>query len=211
MGLDPYKARSWSVEDLARFVSMLRKTSKPLIVAANKADREQAEKNVEYLRMAGYQVVPTSAEAELVLRKAAASNLIRYTPGDRDFDVIDASKISGGQLKALDLIRERVLLRWRTTGVQEIINSAFSQLLNSIVVYPVEDAEKFTDHMGRVLPDCYLVPKGTTARQLAGLIHTELAESFIYAVNAKTKMRLSDNYEIQDNDVIQIVAAKARK
>ncbi|KON30712.1 translation-associated GTPase, partial [miscellaneous Crenarchaeota group-15 archaeon DG-45] len=83
--------------------------------------------------------------------------------------------------------------------------------LDSILVYPVEDAERLTDHGGRVLPDCYLVPRGTTARGLAGIIHTELEESFIYAVDARTRMRLGDDHVLRDNDVIQIVAAKARR
>lgn len=210
-GLDPYRARRWSGDDLAMFVSELRKVSKPLIVAANKADREHAKENVECLRAAGYRVVATCAEAELALRRGAATGLIRYTPGDRDFEVLKPSGLSGGQRKALDAIRERVFKRWGTTGVQETINAAFFQLLNSILVYPVEDAEKLTDHAGRVLPDCYLVPRGTTAGQFAGLIHTELAESFIYAIDARTKKRLGDDYVLENNDVIQIVAAKARR
>jgi len=210
-GLDAYQARSWSGDDLTQFVSELRKVSKPLIVAANKADREYAEENVECLREVGYRVVPTCAEAELALRRAAAAGLIRYTPGDGGFEVLDPSALSEGQSKGLKAIRELVFKRWGTTGVQEIINASFFQLLDSILVYPVEDAEKLTDHAGRVLPDCYLVPKGTTARQFAGLIHTELGESFIFAIDARTKRRLGEDYILKNNDVIQFVAAKARR
>ena len=210
-GLDAYQARSWSGDDLTQFVSELRKVSKPLIVAANKADREYAEENVECLREVGYRVVPTCAEAELALRRAAAAGLIRYTPGDGGFEVLDPSALSEGQSKGLEAIRELVFKRWGTTGVQEVINASFFQLLDSILVYPVEDAEKLTDHAGRVLPDCYLVPKGTTARQFAGLIHTELGESFIFAIDARTKRRLGEDYILKNNDVIQFVAAKARR
>ena len=210
-GLDPYRARRWSGDDLARFVSELRRESKPLIVAANKADREHAEENVERLREAGYRVVPTCAEAELALRRAASAGLVRYTPGDSGFEVTNPSSLSKGQRRALETVRERVFQRWGSTGVQETINAAYFQLLDSIVVYPVEDAEKLTDHAGRVLPDCYLVPRGTTARQFAGLIHTELEESFIYAIDARTKKRLGEDYTLKNNDVIQIVAAKARR
>lgn len=210
-GLDAYQARSWSGDDLTQFVSELRKVSKPLIVAANKADREYAEENVECLREVGYRVVPTCAEAELALRRAAAAGLIRYTPGDGGFEVLDPSALSEGQSKGLKAIRELVFKRWGKTGVQEIINASFFQLLDSILVYPVEDAEKLTDHAGRVLPDCYLVPKGTTARQFAGLIHTELGESFIFAIDARTKRRLGEDYILKNNDVIQFVAAKARR
>jgi ribosome-binding ATPase YchF (GTP1/OBG family) len=210
-GLDAYRPSNWSADDIARFVTELRKASKPLIVAGNKADKEPAEENVKRLREAGYQVVPTCAEAELALRRGAAAGLIRYTPGDGDFEVLDPTRLSGGQLKVLDMIREKVFSKWGSTGLQEVINAAFFQLLDTITVYPVEDADKLTDHQGRVLPDCYLVPRGTTARQFAGLIHTELEESFIYAVDARTKKRLGDEHVLKENDIIQIVAAKARK
>ncbi|TET70728.1 redox-regulated ATPase YchF [Candidatus Bathyarchaeota archaeon] len=210
-GLDPYKALFWSGGDLSRFVTELRKASKPLIVAANKADKETAEEGIEKLKAAGYDVVPTCAEAELMLRRASQAGLIRYTPGDGDFKILDPSSLSKRQLKALEMIREKVLGRCGTTGLQEAINAAFFRLLESILVYPVEDAEKLTDHQGRVLPDCYLVRRGTTTKQFAGLIHSELAESFIFAIDARTKRRLGDSHILTENDIIQIVSAKSRR
>jgi ribosome-binding ATPase YchF (GTP1/OBG family) len=210
-GLDPHKALLWSGDDLSRFVTELRKASKPLIVAANKADKETAEEGIEKLKAAGYDVVPTCAEAELMLRRASQADLIRYTPGDGDFEISDPSSLSERQLKALEMIREKVLGRCGTTGLQEAINAAFFRLLESIPVYPVEDAEKLTDHQGRVLPDCYLVRRGTTTKQFAGLIHSELAESFIFAIDARTKRRLGDSHVLKENDIIQIVAAKSRR
>ena len=210
-GLDPYKALFWSGGDLSRFVTELRKASKPLIVAANKADKETAEEGIEKLKAAGYDVVPTCAEAELMLRRASQAGLILYTPGDGDFEILDPSSLSERQLKALEMIREKVLGRCGTTGLQEVINAAFFRLLESIPVYPVEDAEKLTDHQGRVLPDCYLVRRGTTTKQFAGLIHSELAESFIFAIDARTKRRLGDDHILEENDIIQIVSAKSRR
>jgi ribosome-binding ATPase YchF (GTP1/OBG family) len=209
--LDPYAALSWSPDEIIGFVSELRKASKPLIVAANKADKEPAEENVRILKEAGYQVIPTCAEAELSLRRATTAGLIKYTPGDGDFEIVDPGKLTGGQTKALHIIRERVLGKWGSTGLQEVINSAFFQLLDTIPVYPVEDAEKLTDHQGRVLPDCYLVPRGTTAKQFASIIHTELGESFIFAIDARTKKRLGEGHALNKDDIVQIVAAKSRR
>jgi ribosome-binding ATPase YchF (GTP1/OBG family) len=211
LDLDPYKSSKWSDEDIRGFVTELRKVSKPLTVAANKADREPAEENVKVLREAGYLVVPTCAEAELSLRRAAAAGLIRYTPGDGDFELEDPGKITRSQGKALELIKEKVLDKWGSTGVQEIIDTAFFKLLETIPVYPVEDAEKLTDHQGRVLPDCYLVPRGTTTKQFASLIHTELGDTFIFAIDARTKKRLGDEHVLDRDDVIQIVASKGRR
>jgi hypothetical protein len=211
LGLKGTNSLNWNKEEFSAFVTELRRVSKPLIVVANKVDKEPAEENVKRLRAAGYQVIPTCAEAELVLRKAANMGLINYTPGDSDFGIVKSSSLSTAQKRALEVIRERVLLKWGGTGVQDVLNAAYFKLLNTIVVYPVEDAQKFTDHQERVLPDCYLVPKGTTAKKFASHIHTELGESFIFAIDAKTKKRLGESYILNDNDVIQIVAAKARK
>jgi ribosome-binding ATPase YchF (GTP1/OBG family) len=86
----------------------------------------------------------------------------------------------------------------------------YLKLLNMISVYPVEDVEHLSDHDGRVLPDVYLVPYGTTARQFAYLIHTELGESFIYAVDARQRKRIGEDAVLRDRDVLSIVSAKKR-
>ncbi|MFA5869373.1 MAG: redox-regulated ATPase YchF [Candidatus Bathyarchaeia archaeon] len=208
--LNPFKAAQWTKAELHVFCTELRKASKPLIVAANKADKEPASQNIERIRAAGYRVVPTCAEAELALRRAAEAGLIKYTPGDKDFTILLPEKLNPSQIKALESIREKVLKKWGGTGLQDAINEAFYSLLDMIVVFPVEDAEKLTDGKGRVLPDCFLVPKGTTARQFAGVIHTDLAKSFLFAVDARTKRRLGEAQVLKDKDVIQIVSAKTR-
>jgi hypothetical protein len=155
-------------------------------------------------------VVPCCAEAELALRRAAEKQLIDYKPGDCNFKITNPERLSESQIKALETIREKILLKYGSTGVQEAINMAYFKLLKMITVYPVEDLEHLTDHDGRVLPDTYLVPYGTTARQLAYLIHTELGESFIYAVEARERKRVGEDYTLKDRDVISIVSAKKR-
>ena len=57
------------------------------------------------------------------------------------------------------------------------------------------------------MPDALLVKKGTTARQLAYLIHTDIGKHFIYAVDAKKKMRIAEDSELKHNDVIKIVSS----
>jgi ribosome-binding ATPase YchF (GTP1/OBG family) len=110
----------------------------------------------------------------------------------------------------LETIREKILLRFGSTGVQDAINTAYFKLLNMIVVYPVEDVEKLSDHKGNVLPDAYVVPYSTTARQLAYIIHTELGEGFIYAVDARSKQRIGEDHVLKDRDVISIISTKKR-
>jgi ribosome-binding ATPase YchF (GTP1/OBG family) len=83
--------------------------------------------------------------------------------------------------------------------------------LNMIPVYPVADPDRLTDTEGNVLPDVYLVPRGTTTRELAYMIHTELGEGFVYAVDARRRIRLGEDSVLKENDVISIVAAKKLK
>ena len=209
-GLNAEKPTSWSEEDFLRFIDALRQIAKPMLIAANKMDVPPAEENLERLKRLNYIVVPCCAEAELALRRAAEKNLIEYKPGDGNFKVKNPEKLSESQLKALEAIREKILFKYGSTGVQEAINMAYFKLLNMIVVYPVEDLEHLSDHNGRVLPDAYLVPYGTTARELAYLIHTELGESFIYAVEVRERKRVGEDYILKDRDIISIVSAKKR-
>ena len=209
-GLNAEKPTAWNEEDFLKFVDMLRQIAKPMLIAANKIDVPTAEENLERLKKLNYIVVPCCAEAELALRRGAEKQLIDYRPGDCNFKIIKPEKLTESQIKALETIREKILLKNGSTGVQDAINTAFFKLLNMITVYPVEDLEHLADHNGRVLPDAYLVPYGTSARQLAYIIHTELGEGFIYAVEAREKKRVGENYILKDRDVISIVSAKKR-
>jgi len=188
----------------------LRKISKPMLIAANKIDLPTAEENIERLKGSGYLVVLCCAEAELALRRAAEKGLINYAPGDPTFEIPEHAKMTDKQRDALNIIRDKVLRKYGRTGVQEAINAAFFKLLNMIVVYPVEDVEKLSDHNGRVLPDAWLVPHGTTARELAYKIHTELGESFIHAIDIRSRKRMGEDHILKDQDVISIVSARKR-
>jgi ribosome-binding ATPase YchF (GTP1/OBG family) len=93
------------------------------------------------------------------------------------------------------------------TGVQDIINTAVFKVLDRIVVYPVEDENKYTDHFGNVLPDVMLMKRGSKTIDLAAKIHTDLAKSMLYAVDARKKLKVGKGYELKDDDVIRIVSA----
>jgi len=209
-GLNAEKPAAWSEDDFIKFVDTLRHVAKPMLIAANKIDIPTAEENVKRLKESNYIVVPCCAEAELALRRAAEKQLIDYRPGDCNFNINTSQKLTESQVKALETIKEKILYPYGSTGVQDAINLAFYKLLKMVTVYPVEDIEHLTDHDGKVLPDAYLVPYGTTARQLAYLIHTELGEGFIYAIEARERKRIGEDYILKDRDVISIVSAKKR-
>jgi ribosome-binding ATPase len=202
--LDPKMAR-WTSEDLVNLGRHLRRRGKPLLVAANKADLASREILSSLLSLEGYHVVPTSAEFELALRRAAGAGLVEYEPGASSFRVTDPSKLSPPQAKGLERIRSYLEARG-TTGVQSCVEEAIYKLLDLIVVFPVEDETKWTDKKGNVLPDAYLVPRGSTAADVAFKVHTDLGKHFIRAIDARTKMVVGRDHPIQDGDVIKIVA-----
>ena len=209
-GLNIDKPATWSDDDFYRFVDQLRRISKPLLIVANKIDLPTAAANVERLKKLDYIVIPASAEAELALRRATEKGLIDYKPGDGDFKITQTEKLTAGQIQGLERIREKILKTNGSTGVQEALNIAYYKLLDMITVYPVEDLEHLSDHNGRVLPDTYLVPRGTTAHQFAYVIHSELGENFLYAVDARDKRRIGEDAVLKDRDVISIVSTKKR-
>lgn len=200
----------WKEDDLLTFAQELRRTTKPFVIAANKIDIPEAENNLEELRKLGYPVVPCSAEAERILRLAASKGLIDYVPGDGGFTLVRGASLSAEQRRALDMIDEKILAKWGSTGVQQLVNTAYLDVLRYIPVFPVEDAERLTDHDGNVLPDVYLMPPGSTSKDLAFKIHSDLGKGFLYGVDARRKMRLGDDYELKWGDVISIVSAGRR-
>ncbi len=206
-GLGDKKLSNWSREELKHFIITLRKIAKPVVIIANKIDLPIAEDNVERLRRAfpEYPVIPVSSAAELLLKKLAKKKIINYIPGDSSYEILNDKLLDERTRRLLSII-DRIIEKWGSTGVQEAINKAILEVLDHISVYPVDDPNKYTDKNGRVLPDVLLVPRGTTARDLAYLIHTDLGKTFLYAINAKTKQRVGESYVLQDNDVIKIVA-----
>lgn len=193
----------WDDSDLRDFADLLRRESKPMIIAANKADIAP-EENIKRLCDLDYMVIPTSAEAELALRMADRSGVISYIPGDSGFE-ITSDDLTDAQNRALDKIHD-MLARMGGTGIQQCINSAVFDLLDQIVVYPVEDEARFTDKKENVLPDAFLMRRGSTAHDLAYQVHTDIGKGFLHAVDARRRMRMGR--ELEDGDVVKIVSTR---
>ncbi|HJJ47995.1 MAG TPA: redox-regulated ATPase YchF [Methanocorpusculum sp.] len=191
-----------SEEDIEKMCEILLRVSKPMIIAANKAD-QAPEENIAVLK--GMGAVPTVSAGELALKTASVSKLISYLPGDGKFAPVDGAKLSAPQIKALTMIGEN-MKKFNGTGVQEALNKVVFDELGMIVVYPVEDEGKCCNAKGQVLPDAFLMPKGSTPKDLAFRVHTEIAKGFLYAVDVRTKMRIKDTTELKTGDVIKIVS-----
>jgi len=203
------KPTSWTDGEFAALVKTLREKNKPSLLAANKADLPTAARGLEKLGQTGRLVIPTASEAELLLRRASESGVIKYTPGDGDFQV-SKPDITPQQARALQLVRERVLTPLGSTGVQQAIDKAYFELLQAIVVYPVEDETRLSDKNGNVLPDAHVMPGGSTALDLAEKIHSDLAKGFLYAIDARTGMRLSGEHVLKNRDILKIVSGNRR-
>ncbi len=202
----PPSSSGWSDQDINVFAGALIRRAKPVIVIANKMDSKDAKENLEAARkkLEGFEIFGCSAAIEVALRKAASQGIIDYLPGGTGFQII--REVSEEQRRALEYMRGFIEANGGT-GVQAAINSVVFKVLDNIVVYPVEDEGKYTDHFGNVLPDAILLRRGSTALDLAEKIHTDLAKHMLYAVDAVRKIRIGKDYVLNDGDVVKIVSS----
>ena len=200
----PERPSLWNEEQVKKFASELRKESKPMIIAANKIDLEKGRKNFELLKnkFPDLNIIPCSADSELALREAAKLKLIEYLPGEGSFKII--GNISEAQKKALEKIKKNVLDVFGNIGVQQILNYAVFDLLKYIAIFPA-GATKLKDSKGHTLPDCFLLPPGSTALDFAFFLHTDFGKNFIKAIDARTKRALGKDYKLKHRDALEIV------
>ena len=206
LDLDISKPSKWTDDELLNFSDIVRKLSKPMLIAFNKCDvaPNNLISKADELKKKGYIVVPTSAESELALTNATKKGLIEYKPGSKDFKILKESDLSEKQLKALNFIKTNALQKFGSTGVQKCIEEAV-KMLELIVVYPVEDEAHLTDKEGRILPDAHFMKRGSNAKDLAYKVHTDLGDHFIRAIDARTHRTIGADHELKDGDVIRIV------
>lgn len=205
-GLDAERVDKWTPEDLMKFVKIMRKIAKPSIIVGNKCDYHKSAENLKKIKAAFSEmfIVPCSAESELVLREASKEKLIDYIPGEDHFTIPDESKLSEKQLAALKFIDVSILKVYGSTGVQDVLNKAVFDFLKYIAVFPA-GARKMADSKGNILPDCFLVPDGSTALDFAFKLHTDLGKNFIRAINARTKQVVGKDYKLKHRDGIEII------
>jgi len=197
----------WNDSDIMLLAKEFRKLTKPMIIAANKIDIHGAKDNFQKLKrqFPEFMFIPCSAESELALREAAKKGLIDYIPGDSSFKI--TGKLNKSQEKALAFIKENILEKFGNTGVQQAINSAVFDILKYIAVFP-GGVNKLADKEGKILPDCFLLPEGSTALDFAYKVHSDLGNKFIKAIDVKTKMIVGKEHKLKHLDVIEIVSGK---
>ncbi len=202
------KPSDWNDYDIELFSNELRKKTKPIIIAANKADICSDLKIINKIKN-NLDITICSAEYELVLRKATKAGLIDYFSGNKCFKIF-YNKTSKQQLDILLKIK-KTLSKINSTGIQSALNTAVFDILNFMVVYPVEDENNISNKSGVVLPDAKLVPSNATIKDIAYGIHKDIHKGFLYGINVKTKKRVGDNYKLRNGDVIKIVSSLSKK
>lgn len=200
-GLDGEHSSSWNSEDLRKFSIMLRKYTKPMIIAANKVDRPLGSGNFERIKKEyDYPIVPCFAEGELSLRQADKLGIVEYIPGNKDFDI--KKEVSDKQKQALDEILG-IMKEHGSTGIQEVMNKIVFEILGYIAVYPA--GAKLSDSKGNVLPDCFLMPAGSTALDFAYRLHTDIGNGFVKAIDIKTKQAVGKEHKLKNGDGLEIM------
>jgi ribosome-binding ATPase YchF (GTP1/OBG family) len=212
-GLEDKPFTKWTPEETMEFSTTLLTVSKPTLLIANKMDLPNSEDNLEKLSeyFSEGLVAACSAEAELALRRADRSGLIRYAPGQESFKIIDEQKLTHEQKRAIDYIDQRVMYKYMRTGIQQALNTVAFKLLMRNMVYPVSDENKYADGSGNVLPDVHLMPNDSTPIDLAETVHSSLAKNYILAIDARTGLRLPKDYRLRHRDVIKIMTQKRSK
>jgi ribosome-binding ATPase len=199
--LNVEKPSKWSHDDIMGFARLLRKYSKPMVIAANKIDRPNGNENfVKIKRQFDYPIVACFADGELSLRNADKTGLIKYVPGSDDFEL--RGEISDEQKTALNSIKN-ILEEFGSTGVQEILNKTVFDVLEYIAVYPA--GVKLVDSNGKVLPDCYLMKKGSTALDFAFRLHSDIGNGFVKAIDVRTKRAVGKDYKLKNGDGLEIL------
>lgn len=207
LGLITKKPQEWSDDDMKNFITKLRAESKPILIAANKADLCNDLSVTQ--KITDSKVILCSAETELLLKKASKAGLVDYVSGAETFSINDASNIKPEQQKALDLV-SGVLNKIKNTGIQNALNHAVFDILKLNIIYPVEDESKLCNKDGVILPDAKLMPPGSTAKDLAASVHADIAKGFLFGINCKSKQRIGADYVLENGDVIKIVSSQSR-
>ena len=205
LDLDP---EGWSEEDRHDLARSIRKETKPMIIAANKMDSEKAQENWEEItedpEYKHLDFVPASAHAEKALKNAAEQDVVDYYPGDEDFEIL-ADDLPEEKKQGLEQIRE-FMQEYGGTGVQKALEEALFDELGVMAVFP-GGADGLGDEHGNILPDCFLVPEGSTAEDFAYTIHSDLGEGFLHAIDCRENRQISGDHELENLDVIEIVSS----
>ncbi|MFB6191410.1 MAG: redox-regulated ATPase YchF [Candidatus Nanohaloarchaea archaeon] len=195
---------SWDESDREELAREIRKDTKPMVIAANKMDTEAARENYEEITSdPDYEhltIVPCSAHAEKALKNAEEKDIVDYVPGSSEFEVLE--ELPEEKQEGLEEIRD-FIDEFGSTGVQDALEKALFDELGVIAVFP-GGTDGLEDDHGRVLPDCFLLPEGSTAEDFAYELHSDIGEGFLHAIDVREKRQISGDAELGHRDVVKV-------
>ncbi|KAI9845357.1 MAG: hypothetical protein M1838_001781 [Thelocarpon superellum] len=215
---------AWSNETIARVVNAFTDEKFPTVIALNKIDHADADKNIAKIakQQPPESIVLTSAVSEVFLRKLAKQGFIRYTEGSeyiytRD-DLIQEGESDGGGLKELDEklktrienLQDMVLFRFGSTGVVQVLSRA-AELLGLVPVFPVRNIHTFSSGAAgsnAVFRDCVLVRKNTTVAEVARKVLGDAPLAYVEGAGG-VRVAEDDMVGVGKNDVLSFKVGRA--
>lgn len=215
---------NWDEADVERVVNGFVDEKFPTVIALNKIDHADADKNIS--KIAKMQdpntIVLCSAISEIFLRKMAKQGYIKYTEGsefvDTREDLIEQGDPDGGGLKELDEknrnrienLKDMVLYRFGSTGVVQVLSKA-AQILGLVPVFPVRNTSTFSSGASEsrvVFRDCVLVKKGSTVGDVARKVMGDAPIAYVEGVGG-TRVSEDDLVAVGKHDVSETLAEVA--
>ena len=198
----PARLSIWKDEDFVSFASAIFRYVKPIVHLGNKTD-DLSPAEIERLSGITENNFLVSGLFEMAIARALASGIISSPdmPLEAKPGLKDAQKDAIARINAFFNIPN-------TSRIGKVISGIVYGLLHYIVVFPVYDEGKWCDREGNILPDAFLMRDGSNALDLAFSVHTEIGEGFIRAINGRTRMVVSKEYQLKDGDVIKIVTRR---
>jgi len=213
----------WNETFVHRLVWEFMRVRFPTVYVLNKVDTPAADANIGRIceKYPAGHIVVSSALGECFLKKLRRAKLVLYEDGASDFvtakDVAEAgpdSEINSEEAKALKMpdpkalktlekIRDLVLFRYGSTGVQDAIKKAV-EVKGFFPAYPVKNIHKFTsDRSGHVFKDCLLIGPGTTMREFARMVDQSLDKYFAYAEGISGQRLGEDEVVTPENNILK--------
>ncbi|PFH35317.1 GTP binding protein [Besnoitia besnoiti] len=217
----------WDKERVLELVKVFVELRFPFVLVLNKCDvGVDADRNVVKIseKFSQQPLVMCSALAECFLQKMKQQKYVLYEEGDSTFytraDADDkfcmmdeGTREKARKLKPLDdknaarleKIKDMVIYRYGGTGVHEAIRAAVSRLGNRVPVYPVRSWHATGAKAANLYAECLLVPRNTSMREFAGMLHAAMERNFLYAEGPDGRRLKESDPLTEDNNVVRIV------
>ncbi|KAG9204306.1 hypothetical protein G6514_001380 [Epicoccum nigrum] len=214
----------WDNDTIERVVNAFTDEKFPTVIALNKIDHPDADKNVAKIAKTAdpKSIVLCSAISEVFLRKLAKQGFVKYVEGsefvDTREDLIEMGDPSGGGLKELDdklkqrieNLKDMVLYRFGSTGVVQVLSRA-AELLGLVPVFPVRNIQSFTSGSASstaVFRDCVLVKKGSTVGDVYRKVMGDAPLAYVETEGAR-RVAEDDVVAVGKNDILSFKVGRA--